>query len=148
MIGGKILKEVSAGGVVYYEENNQLSILLIEDRSHKLTLPKGKSEEGETIEETALREIKEETGIEGEIIKPLDKVYYEYYHPIYNKVEKEVHFYLVKALTNEISVQLSEINSAAWYSLEDTWRKQQDLGYENNLNILKMALVELGFKIN
>lgn len=140
------LKEVSAGGVVYYNENNNIQLLMIEDKRNKWTLPKGKNEEGETYQETALREIYEETGITGEIIKPLDKVYYEFYNPAaQNKVEKEVYFYLVKAFSNDINIQYDEINSAKWMTLEDAWQKQLSSGYENNLSIMKMALKNLGF---
>ncbi|OEF96945.1 NTP pyrophosphohydrolase [Vulcanibacillus modesticaldus] len=139
------MKEVSAGGVVYYQENDEIKVLMIEDIYHKWTLPKGKREEGETYKQTAIREILEETGIKGEVVKPLDKVYYEYYHSSFDKVEKEVHYYLVKALSNQIKVQTSEISSARWLSLEDAWEKQKTSGYENNLFVLKKALQELGF---
>ncbi len=138
------MKEISAGGVVYVKDNNTTRILLILDRCQKWTLPKGKIEDGETYSETALREIEEETGIKGRIIKPLDKVYYEYYHPTNEKIEKEVHYYLVEADSTSIHVQVSEINSAEWFTLEDAWQKQQTAGYENNLKVMKQSLKELG----
>jgi len=142
------LKEISAGGVVYNIENGLIKILMIEDRCSKWTLPKGKNELGETYEETAIREILEETGIRGKIIKFLDKVKYEYYHPTINKIEKEVYFYLVEAYSDQIQVQLSEINSAYWLTLEEAWDKQKTYGYDNNLNVIKQALESFGFKIN
>ena len=54
--------EISAGGLVYRMEKDELQVQMIQDRYGKITLPKGKMEAGETIEETALREILEETG--------------------------------------------------------------------------------------
>lgn len=60
----------SAGGVVYRYHAGALQIQLILDRYGKHSLPKGKMEAGETIEETALREIREETGIVGSITSP------------------------------------------------------------------------------
>ena len=54
---------------------------MIEDRYHRVTIPKGKQEKGETLAETALREIEEETGIQGEIVKPLSTVHYTYTDP-------------------------------------------------------------------
>lgn len=143
-----MLKEISAGGVVYNIDNGLIKILMIEDRCNKWTLPKGKNEEGETYEETAVREIFEETGIKGKVIKFLYKVEYEYYHPSINKIEKEVYFYLVKADSDDIQVQFSEINSANWLTLEEVWEKQRTYGYDNNLNVIKQALENFGFKIN
>lgn len=143
-----ILKEISAGGVVYNIDNGLTKILMIEDRCNKWTLPKGKNEDGETYEETATCEILEETGIKGKIIKFLDKVKYEYYHPSVNKIEKEVYFYLVEAQSEQIQVQFSEINSAHWLTLEEAWNKQKTYGYDNNLNVIKQALESFGFKIN
>ncbi|GBF10131.1 NUDIX domain-containing protein [Tepidibacillus infernus] len=139
------MKEVSAGGVVFFEADHHIELLLIQDRCQRWTLPKGKQEEGETFAETALREIAEETGIEGTIVKPLDKVYYEYYHPSNGKIEKEVHYYLVKTTSKELKVQVSEINAAEWFSLEEAWERQKISGYDNNLLVIKMALEELGF---
>lgn len=142
------MKEISAGGVVYNIENGLIKILMIEDRCNKWTLPKGKNEDGETYEETAIREILEETGINGKIIKFLDKVKYEYYHPSANKIEKEVYFYLVEAYSEQIQVQFSEINSAHWLTLEEAWHKQRTYGYDNNLNVIKQALKNFEFNIN
>lgn len=139
------MKEISAGGVVFIEENDHIQLLMIEDRNHKWTLPKGKQEKGETYSETAIREINEETGVKGKVVKPLDKVYYEYYHPYHTKVEKEVYYYLVKALTKQIKVQISEINTAKWMGMEEAWQKQKLSGYDNNLIVIKRALEELGF---
>ena len=59
--------QISAGGVVYRHHEGALQIQLILDRYGKTSLPKGKMEAGETVEQTALREICEETGIVGSI---------------------------------------------------------------------------------
>jgi len=59
------LKEISAGGVVYRKDNGSISLLALTDRFGRYSLPKGKQEAGETLKETALREIWEETAIKG-----------------------------------------------------------------------------------
>ena len=141
------MKEISAGGVVFYEENKNIQLLMIEDKSQKWTLPKGKTENGETYQETALREIYEETGVKGEIVKPLDKINYEYYQSIRDRVDKEVHFYLVRALTKDILVQLVEINNAKWLKPEEVWDKQINKGYPNNTVVIKKAFDVLGVNI-
>ncbi|MFY0545108.1 NUDIX hydrolase [Brevibacillus sp. H7] len=135
------MKEISAGGVVYQFQDGQLLLLMIEDRYGKVTLAKGKQEPGETIEETALREVLEETGVGGRLVEKLETVYYEYNHPVTGeKVKKEVHYYLVEAYTTEITVQLEEINAVRWCTPEEAWMMQQQKGYKNNEIVLKKAL--------
>lgn len=92
------MKEISAGGVVYRRTpEHGLQIQLIQDRYGKVSLPKGKMEPGETVEETALREIAEETGLQGRIVEPIDQIKYQYRHEAKGLVDKEVHYYLVEA---------------------------------------------------
>jgi 8-oxo-dGTP pyrophosphatase MutT (NUDIX family) len=134
------MKEVSAGGVVYRFQDSQLLLLLIEDRYGKVTLAKGKQEAGETLEEAALREVLEETGVRGRIVDKLDVIYYDYNHPVSGEtVNKEVHYYLVEAFTTEITVQVEEINAVRWCTPEEAWFLQQDRGYKNNDNVLRKA---------
>lgn len=138
------MKEISAGGVVYRKNGNKTELLLIEDRYMKASLPKGKQEDGETIEETALREIQEETGIIGKIIKPLETIHYNYFHPVLGSIQKEVHYYLVEAISGNLKPQIEEINKVDWLSFEDLWKKQKSYGYENNVSVLKKACKFLG----
>lgn len=140
------MRETSAGGIVYYEHNDVIEILMIKDRCNKWTFPKGKREEGETYQETALREIFEETGVDGEVIKPLSKVYYEYYLYNNDKVEKEVYFYLVRASSKKINIQMDEINTAKWLEMDEAIEKQKNNGYDNNIQVFKRALKELKSK--
>ncbi|CAM3383542.1 MULTISPECIES: NUDIX hydrolase [Paenibacillus] len=130
----------SAGGVVYRYHAGALQIQLILDRYGKHSLPKGKMEAGETIEETALREIREETGIVGSITSPVDIIAYKYHHPVYGQVNKEVHYYLVKAEGGSLKPQIEEINGVDWYEPLAAWRKQRSNGYNNNDIILRKAL--------
>lgn len=110
----------------------------------KVSLPKGKLEKGETIEQTALREIKEETGIDGRIVQPLDIIYYKYYHPEYGAMDKEVHFFLVEALSGSLRAQTEEIHSVQWLSPKEAWQKHRLNGYDNNNSVLKKAFKVLG----
>jgi deoxyribose-phosphate aldolase len=134
------MKEISAGGVVYRNRAGTLEILLIQDRYGFFTLPKGKQESGETIEQTALREIQEETGITGLICDKIKTVRYQYVHEEKGIVDKEVTYFLVKASDGETTPQLEEIRSANWYELSEAFRLQQERGYENNQDVLKQAI--------
>ncbi|AOZ91737.1 NUDIX hydrolase [Paenibacillus crassostreae] len=140
-------KEISAGGVVYKHENNELYVQLIIDRYGKVSIAKGKMEQGESVEETALREIEEETGILGEIIAPVDIIAYTYQNPVHGSVNKEVHYYLVEATSGQLKPQLEEINDVSWYNAREAWHRQQQTGYRNNDIILRKALSLLGISV-
>ncbi|MDF2726282.1 MAG: pyrophosphohydrolase [Paenibacillus sp.] len=139
--------EVSAGGVVYRERNGQKEVQLITDRTGKMTLPKGKMEPGETIEQTALREIHEETGIQGKIVSFLEKIEYRYVHAAHGTVDKEVHYYLVEAIGGRQRAQIEEIQSVYWLEPGEAWKRQQQSGYSNNESVLAKALNALGYEV-
>ncbi len=137
--------EVSAGGVVFQRTaSGELLIQLILDRYGKMTLAKGKMEAGETVEQTALREIHEETGVVGEITDKLTVVRYEYVHNVYGKVDKEVHYFLVQFNHGELQAQVEEIGGVVWLTPTEAWQRQWTQGYENNHDVLRMAFEKLG----
>jgi 8-oxo-dGTP pyrophosphatase MutT (NUDIX family) len=133
-------KEKSAGGVVFRKEDEEIQILLIQDRFGKITLPKGHQEAGETIEQTAIREIEEETGVVGEIVTKIDTISYVFTHPEHGKIEKEVTYYVLKTNTSTITPQLEEINEVAWYSIDKAKELHAEKGYGNNESILEAAI--------
>ncbi|MNC48056.1 Diadenosine hexaphosphate hydrolase [compost metagenome] len=142
------MKEISAGGVVYLKEDNgRMQVQLITDRYGKMSFAKGKREGNETIEQTALREILEETGIIGKVDCLINIIAYTYNHPEHGKVDKEVHYYLVESVGGSLSPQIEEIRSVAWYEPLDAWERQQKSGYDNNDFILEKALIKLGFEL-
>ncbi|MGX4586872.1 NUDIX hydrolase [Paenibacillus chitinolyticus] len=141
------MKEISGGGVVFRKQEERTEVQLIQDRFGKMTLPKGKMEPGETIEETALREIAEETGIAGRIVEPLDVISYRYEHPEHGTVEKEVHYYLVEAVGGDLQAQIEEISGVEWMSPETAWKKQAESGYDNNDGVVLAALQKLGYEV-
>lgn len=141
--------EISAGGVVFRQnEQGQLQIQLIQDRYGKVSLPKGKMEAGETVEQTALREIAEETGLEGVIVAPIDQIKYKYEHASYGTVNKEVHYYLVKAVGGTLQAQVEEIRGVEWFAPMEAWRLQKQSGYDNNHRIVSGALQLLGVSVS
>jgi 8-oxo-dGTP pyrophosphatase MutT (NUDIX family) len=139
------MKEISAGGVVYRRTaEGKLQIQLIQDRYGKVSLPKGKMETGETVEQTALREIVEETGMEGVIIAPIDQIKYQYEHEKLGLVDKEVHYYLVEAVGGSLQAQVEEIRGVDWFEPKEAWRRQKQSGYDNNHRIVAGAFQLLG----
>lgn len=142
-----MVQEISAGGVVYRHREGRLEIQLIEDRFGKMTIAKGKQEPGETIEQTALREIEEETGIVGELIDRIMVGGYTYEHGTLGKVEKTVYYFLVEAREGDLVAQVEEIAGVSWYSPEDAWELQRTRGYDNNNELVRAALGKLGHKV-
>ncbi|MEX2416643.1 MAG: NUDIX domain-containing protein [Paenibacillaceae bacterium] len=138
------MREISAGGVVFRRLDGVVEIQLIQDRYGKISLPKGKMEQGETVEQTALREIVEETGIVGEIITLLEIIKYRYTHPTHGDVDKEVYYYLVEAISGELQAQIEEIRGVEWCSPEKAYRLQKSRGYANNGSVVEKALKQLG----
>lgn len=142
------MREVAAGGVVYRRSGEQLELLFIHDRYGKLAIPKGKMEANERIEQTALREIEEETGISGTMIAPLAEVTYTYESAKHGEVNKIVHYFLVEATGGILKPQLEEIDEVVWLSPEEGWHKQLQDGYRNNDEIISKALSMLGVTIH
>ncbi len=68
-----VMLEVSSGAIIYTLVNNELRYVLIKDRYGNYGFPKGHQEEGEEIEDTALREVKEETGLDIKLLPGFKK---------------------------------------------------------------------------
>ena len=62
-----------------------------------------------------LREIVEETGMEGLIIAPIDQIKYKYNHETKGIIDKEVHYYLVEAIGGKLQAQVEEIRGVEWF---------------------------------
>ncbi len=90
-----MIEAVSCGGVVIFRGKILLLYKNYRNRYEGWVLPKGTVEAGETHEQTALREVKEESGADAEIIEYVGKSTYSFLVPE-DKVEKDVHWYLMK----------------------------------------------------
>jgi ADP-ribose pyrophosphatase YjhB (NUDIX family) len=113
----KLVVIQAAGGLVYTPDNHILLIF----RRGKWDLPKGKLDEGETLEECALREVREETGIEQlELEKPLCVTYHTY-HQDGEHILKESHWYLMKTPGKEqLTPQTDEdIEQCIWVPIAE-----------------------------
>jgi ADP-ribose pyrophosphatase YjhB (NUDIX family) len=106
----------AAGGLVH---NPKKEILLIY-RRQKWDLPKGKLDEGEDLEECAIREIKEETGLKQVAIeRPLTTSYHTYTENGH-EVLKETHWFLMKAKEQKLAPQTEEdIEKAVWVPIAE-----------------------------
>lgn len=91
-----MINAISCGGVVIFRGKILLLFKNYRNKYEGWVLPKGTVEEGETHEETALREVLEESGAKASIVKYIGKSEYSFNVPE-NTVEKEVHWYLMVA---------------------------------------------------
>ena len=113
--------QISAGGVVFRRRDSRVEVALISvgERS-RWQLPKGLVDAGETPEAAALREAREETGIETELVAPIDKIEYWYYATNRGgrvRFHKFVHFYLLRYLSGDVRGHDWEVNEARWVEI-------------------------------
>lgn len=110
---------VSAGVIVFRETRGKREYLLLRNRNNDWEFPKGGIENEEELQQSALRELEEETGLER--VKLLDGFREDYEYEFYANnglVEKIVHLFIGKAF--EVNVELSdEHNDFQWRELED-----------------------------
>lgn len=131
------MKVLSSGGVII---NNNL-ILLLKKYNGDYVLPKGRIERGESIEEAALREVKEESGITGEIKKYLGKIEYSFINKMKNvKVDKTVHFFLMSTKdTHTIPQSMEGFKTAKFYDRNEAMRLMK---YSQERSIIRKAIEE------
>ena len=132
--------EKSCGAVVYRKNKGEdLSILLVKNHNGKCwTFPKGHVEENETEQQTALREIKEETGL-SVVLEPNFRRT-SIYRP-FGKVRKRVVFFLARSESGEVNVQQSEIDNFLWTSIDDALKLCRHDNDTRILNEVKLRLL-------
>ena len=109
--------EFSAGGIVFKNDSGKIEILVAQhSQHHGWVFPKGLigdhvKDEGK--EETAIREVEEETGIKGEIIQPLSPVTFWY---VFNgeKIKKTVYYFLMRFTSGDTSNHDFEMEHVEW----------------------------------
>jgi len=116
------VEETSAGGLVLDRSQVPPRAALIgrHDRRGRLvwSLPKGHVEAGETHEDAAVREVQEETGIEGSVVAPLGTIDF-WFMADDRRVHKTVHHFLLAAHGGELSDADREVSEVAWVPLDE-----------------------------
>lgn len=112
-------RATSAGGVVHRTADGRVQIILLHRRSSRLwALPKGTPDSGEITEETALRETREETGLEVEIEAPLRSIRY-YFVRGTTRFHKTVHFFLMRPVGGALDQHDAEFDEVRWLDLHE-----------------------------
>lgn len=99
------------------------------------SLPKGHIETGETAEQTAVREVAEETGISGNVVAPLGKIDY-WFVSEGKRIHKTVHHYLMRSTGGELSDADYEVAEVAWVPITDLPRR---LTYSDERRLARVA---------
>jgi 8-oxo-dGTP diphosphatase len=132
-------REFSSGGIVFNKEGR---ILLISNAAMRNPLkkywgfPKGHIEEGEGSKEAAIREIKEETGVEAEIVEKLGDSKYVFTFEG-EKIFKVVLYFLMRYVSGDLRKQAEEILEVKWATPEETLKL---LSFGSDKQFLKQAL--------
>ena len=134
------LYERSCGAVVVYGDNDKRVLLIKNKRSAHWGFPKGHIEKGETQEETAIRETKEETGLDIELI---DGFSCKSEYTIQGRVEKAVIIYLATCDNTDVTIQEEEIGEYIWVNFEEALKM---LRFDNDKSILTKAIAFMNEK--
>jgi 8-oxo-dGTP pyrophosphatase MutT (NUDIX family) len=122
---GKIptMDQVSAGGVAFRWRDSQPEIAIVSVKPKlRWQLPKGIVDPGESPQVTAVREVKEEAGVETDLIKLVETIEY-WYRSVKNgkpvRYHKYVHFYLLEYRSGDVSNHDREVEEARWVSFDE-----------------------------
>ncbi|HEX5545795.1 MAG TPA: NUDIX hydrolase [Ktedonobacterales bacterium] len=156
----RVVRAFSAGGVVFrlptvlrvIEANAETApastsalagvevVLVGYLRDETWTLPKGTPKDGETVEETALREVREETGIQARIVGDLGSIQYSFGRRGV-RYDKQVRHFLMEATGGDVSLHDAEYDEARWFELTEAARR---LTYANETEVVRRAETLIG----
>ena len=129
--------EVSAGGVVYKKTDEGIRVLISKHSGyHKWVLPKGRVERGESLENTAIREVEEEVGVKAKIVAQIGTP--ESYIYTFNgeRISKTVHYFLMEYISGSHDDHDFEMEEVEWVSIDEAIAR---MGFEGAKNILEKA---------
>ncbi len=136
----KTRSEYSSGGAVISIRNGAAHVAMIATRGRtRWGLPKGAVAQGETSEAAALREVREETGLQADIVKPLDTIEY-FFRAGDTLIRKRVDFYLMVHTGGELEPQLSEVDDVEWVELSEAIQRAS---FPSEKKLLESAQQEL-----
>lgn len=136
----KTVEQTSAGGVAYRANGTTHEVaVILTTSSLRWQLPKGIVDEGETPEQAAVREVREEAGVETDLVAHLRTIQYWYYGERRGervRYRKQVHFYLLAYRGGRIEDHDHEVAEARWATFEEAARL---LAFKNEREVLEEA---------
>jgi len=133
--------QVSAGGAVIRQTPGGLAVALISvGNPPRWQLPKGLIDPGETPEQAAVREVREEAGVNATIANLIEKVEYWYQSKRGNeriRYHKFVNFFLMRYESGDVADHDSEVNDARWFPVAEA---AQALAFRSERTIVQRAV--------
>lgn len=128
----------SSGGVILKGAPGEFEVVLVgRVESGTWALPKGTPKSGESREQTALRETREETGLEAQIIEPIDNITY-WFVLRHSRVCKTVYYYLMAATGGDPSLHDPEYDRVAWFPVQAALKV---MTYPNESDMVRRAVL-------
>ena len=109
------------------------------DGSRVLALPKGHPDGGESSLEAALREVREEAGVEAEVVEPLGEVRY-WYQRSGRRIAKVVEFFLLRYVSGDVRDHDHEVEQARWVPATEA---AETLTYAGERDMVRRALSQV-----
>jgi 8-oxo-dGTP pyrophosphatase MutT (NUDIX family) len=134
-----VIREFSAGGVVVRRMKGQPFVAVVRVRDEILALPKGHPDGEESPAAAAQREVREETGVEAELVEKLGDIRYSYARGG-QRVMKIVSFFLFRYRSGSIADHDHEVEEALWLPLEEAPAR---LAYKSEKEMAESALSRL-----
>ena len=129
-------REFSAGGLVVRRFRGRPFIAAVQPREGVLALPKGHPEDGESMADAAAREVREEAGVEAQLVEKLGDV--KYWYTLHGeRVMKVVSFFLFRYRSGRLADHDHEVEEALWIPLEEA---PERLAYKSEKEIAQTAL--------
>jgi 8-oxo-dGTP pyrophosphatase MutT (NUDIX family) len=136
-----VIREFSAGGLCVRRMRGRDYVAAIRIKGGRvLALPKGNIDRGESAAEAAVREVREEAGVAGDVLQKLGDVKYWYVRRSGERVFKIVSFFLLRYRSGSVADHDHEVDSAEWIPLEDAPRL---LEYKGEKEMAAAALTAL-----
>src|SRR3990170_796853 len=143
-----IKKQTSSGGVIFRNSRKGIEVALIAVKNKTVwCLPKGAIDKNEDFQTAAVREVREETGLLGEIIDEIEKISYWYFSKDENvRFNKTVYFYLMEYKSGSTDAHDQEVDEAQWFLIDEAINR---LTYKGEKEILQKArqMIETKFKM-
>jgi 8-oxo-dGTP pyrophosphatase MutT (NUDIX family) len=134
-----VIREFSAGGVVVRQMQGRPFVAVVRVRDQILALPKGHPDGDESAAEAAKREVREETGVEAELVEKVGDVRYWYVRDG-ERVMKIVAFFLFRYTSGSVADHDHEVEEALWIPLEEAPGR---LAYKGEREMAAKALSRL-----